>query len=416
MRRWLCACVVLLVLGVGGVAPQQPAAEPGAAEPAADVLAEGSGIADLRGGGAEFDLVLSRGVPYRAFTLDAPPRLVLDFRGADFGRLDTGTLNAGDAITGLQAGIFEPGWSRLVAMLSGPMAITQAAMRLDGESGHAHLTVRLAPVGAEDFAARSGMPQDPGWRPASPAPVPAPRPGRSNGARPLVVVLDPGHGGVDPGAETAGIAEKDLMLTFARELRDVLLRGDDFQVMLTREDDRFVSLERRIALAHQARADVFISLHADSLIEGQAHGATVHVLSAEASDRASARLAERHDRDDLLAGVDLAGIDDEITDILLNLAQRETRPRSEALARALVEGISQTGSPMNRRPLRRAAFSVLKAADIPSVLVEVGFLSSPRDLRNLRDPRFRVTFAEGVRAGLEGWRQGDAEQRALRRR
>ncbi len=182
---------------------------------------------------------------------------------------------------------------------------------------------------------------------------------------------------------------------------------------MTRDDDRFVSLERRVALAHRAGADVFLSLHADSLSEGLAHGATVYVLEKEASDRASALLAERHDRANLLSGADLSAADDQVTDIMLDLARQETRPRSEALADALISGMTNVGGPMNRRPKRSAAFSVLKAADTPSVLIEVGFLSSPRDLRNLENPEWRARIVKGIRNGLQNWRKSDLSRRPL---
>jgi len=218
---------------------------------------------------------------------------------------------------------------------------------------------------------------------------------------------------LDPGAKHGDLVEKDLMLSFARELREVLLRRGGYEVTLTRDGDHFVSLEGRIALAHHMRADVFISLHADSLAEGLAHGATVHVLSRDASDVASEKLAERHDRSDILSGVDLSGADDSVTDILLDLARQETQPRTEALAAALVAGMAQTGGPMNRRPLRAAAFSVLKAADIPSVLIEIGFLSSPRDLKNLSDAEWRAGMAVGIANGLDAWQKEDAATRPL---
>ena len=226
-------------------------------------------------------------------------------------------------------------------------------------------------------------------------------------------MLDPGHGGIDPGAEAGGTDEKTLMLTFARELRELLLRAGGYQVVLTRVDDHFVSLERRIALAHRAGADVFISLHADILSEGRAHGAAVYTLSDDASDVASNKLAERHDRGDLISGVDLSGADDQVADVLLDIARQETRPRTDALAQALADGMAQQGGPMNNRPIRTASFSVLKAADIPSVLVELGFLSSPRDLKNIQNPEWRNGMALGILNGLEKWRQEDLVKRSL---
>jgi N-acetylmuramoyl-L-alanine amidase len=260
---------------------------------------------------------------------------------------------------------------------------------------------------AAEFAARSGAPRDPAFD-LPPPEVIARAPLRRVGEDPLVVVLDPGHGGIDPGAERDGLTEKALMLTFARELQEVLLRDGGFEVVLTRTDDSFVSLDRRVDIAHAAGGQIFVSLHADALSEGQAHGATLYLLSESASDEASAALAERHDRDDLLAGIDLTGQDDRIASVLMDLARQETQPRSERLAHALVAGIGAGDLPLNSRPIRSAAFSVLRAPDIPSVLLEVGFLSSQRDLKNLRDPAWRARMAEAIREGLLLWVAEDA--------
>jgi N-acetylmuramoyl-L-alanine amidase len=203
------------------------------------------------------------------------------------------------------------------------------------------------------------------------------------------------------------------MLSFARSLRDALRRADDVDVILTRSEDAFVSLEGRVALAHQAQADLFLSLHADVLSQGGAKGATVYTLSNEASDAATAHLAARHNRADILSGVDLTGSDDQVAGVLLDLARQETEPRSKALAEKLVASMTQAGGPMNRRPLRNAGFSVLKSADIPSVLVEVGFLSSARDLENLRNPDWRDRISAAMARGILDWRDADAAIRPL---
>ena len=371
-----------------------------------------SRIADAGRRDVQIDLHLSQGVPYRLFTLDGPPRLVLDFQEVDWSGLTSEALLQTGRIERAQFGSYVPGWSRMVLELAAPMAVAQAGLRIDQETAAAHLSLRLTPVSAEAFAATAGPPYDPRWDLPEPAPLPGAAAAKADDA-PLLVVIDPGHGGIDPGAEAGGVDEKTLMLTLARELREVLLRSGGFEVAMTRDDDRFVSLERRVALAHQAGADVFVSLHADALSEGLAHGATVYVLAREASDKASALLAERHDRADLLAGADLSAADDEVTDIMLDLARQETRPRTEALASALISGMTNMGGPMNRRPKRSAAFSVLKAADIPSVLIEVGFLSSPRDLKNLTDPAWRAKIAAGIRNGLQNWHKTDLARRAL---
>ena len=361
--------------------------------------------------GATLTLSLTQGVPYRAYTLDAvgdvPRRVVLDFREVDWQGITPATLGQVDGISGLRFGAVRPGWSRMVLDLARPMVIVQAGKTIDPATGKAVLSVVLRATTAEDFTTRAGAPRDPSFDLPAPEVIARPQQ-RRVGEQALIVVLDPGHGGIDPGAERDGLTEKDLMLIFARELQDVLLRDGNFEVVLTRSDDSFVSLDRRVDLAHAAGGQIFISLHADALSEGQAHGATVYLLSDSASDEASAALAERHDRDDLLAGIDLTGQDDRIAGVLMDLARQETQPRAERLAQALVSGIGGADLPLNSRPIRRAAFSVLKAPDIPSILLEVGFLSSKRDLQNLRDPAWRARKAEAIRDGLTQWVAEDA--------
>jgi len=228
------------------------------------------------------------------------------------------------------------------------------------------------------------------------------------------VVLDPGHGGIDPGAERGEVKEADLVLTFARELKELMMRDGDTIVVLTREEDVFVPLETRISVARAAGADVFLSLHADAIAEGEAVGATVYTLSDEASDAAGKTLAERHDRADLLAGVDLTEQDDMVARVLMDMARTETEPRVERLADALVAAIQRQDLRMHRRPRQEAGFSVLKSPDIPSALLELGFLSSDRDLKRLQDKAWRAKMAAAVREGLRGWAKDEAARAGLR--
>jgi len=296
----------------------------------------------------------------------------------------------------------------MVVDMAQPMVIDQVDFRIDPVTGQGHLSVVLEKAGRAAFDAASVPPSDPEWgAPSATPPVSPDDDGR------LTVLLDPGHGGIDPGAERDGLQEKELMLLFAFDLREALLRVDGIDVVLTREDDRFVSLERRVAIAHQTGADVFLSLHADALSEGRAHGAVVYTLTEQASDEASALLAERHNRADMLAGVDLTGRDDVIADVLLDLARLETQPRTEVLAQSVVAALEAAGVPLNRRPHRSAAFSVLKAADIPSILLEVGFISSDRDLNNLADPLWRRRAAAALRDGIQAWIIADEAARGL---
>lgn len=361
----------------------------------------GSGLRDAPGA-VVVELNLSQGVPYRVFTLDAPERLVLDFREIDWTGVDPVALDQSALVTGLRVGQFLPGWSRMVVDLAGPLVLEHADMALDAQSGRARLMLELREASAEAFAAAAGAPAGASWTEDQPGEIALPGEDR------FVVVLDPGHGGIDPGADQGGVLEKDLMLIFALELRDMLIRSGDVDVILTRSDDRFVSLDRRVAIAHQAGADLFLSLHADALSEGQARGATVYTLSETASDKASAALAERHDRDDILSGIDLDGQDDVIADVLIDLARQETEPRTEKLAEALRLGIKQRQIRLNTRARRSAGFSVLKSPDIPSVLLELGFLSNEKDRENIKDPEWRGIMAAAVRDAIFAWREADA--------
>lgn len=344
-------------------------------------------------------LGLSQPVPWRVRLLADPPRLVMDFREVDWTGIDA---LAHDGLPALRAGLFRPGWSRLVAELPGPMVVDSAGMQTDGA---ATVEVVLRPASAEEFAARAAAPEPPGWALPEPADLPQPV---AQGEGPMVVVLDPGHGGIDPGAERDGVNEAGLMLGFARELKELLLRDGGFEVVMTREEDTFVPLEARISIARAAGAHVFLSLHADALAEGEAVGATVYTLSDEASDAAAATLAERHDRADLLAGVDLTEQDDMVARVLMDIARTETEPRIARLVGALETTIKGAGLKMHRHPHQRAGFSVLKSPDIPSVLLELGFMSSERDLARLRDPAWRTQMAVALRDALKLWGAEDA--------
>lgn len=375
----------------------------------ARVEAEQSTISDGWWGRTDISLHLSQGVPFRVFTLDDPARLVVDFREVDFSRLQASDMLEEDGrVSGLRFGAFQPGWSRLVADLAEPMLATQIGMPVDPNTGRATLEIRLETVDKAEFSQAAGTPPDPNWTPAYLSPPAPPAQGDDS----FIVVLDPGHGGIDPGAEREGVNEKELMLSFAQTLADIL-RRQGVDVVLTRETDVFVALQSRVAIAHRAHADAFISLHADNLSQGGAKGATVYTLSEEASDAATAQLVARHNRSDVIAGIDLTGSDDQVAQILLDFARAETGPRSDALGAALVTGMAGAGGPMNRRPARQAGFAVLKSADIPSVLVEVGFLSSDRDLANISDPIWRQQMADGIADGVLAWRDADAARAPL---
>lgn len=410
VRLW-CA-VVLVALACPLAAPAQDSGFSALAR-----LLPGSALS-ARAGGGELVLNLSQPVPYRVRLVDGPPRLVIDFREVDFAGLpaaDPGAvLGRADAVVAMRHGAADAGWSRMVLELDGPHGIDAAAMTTDAATGRAVVRVAFSRVDAAAFAARA-IPEAALFDTLPEGGRAAAAPARAPGA-PLVVVLDPGHGGIDPGAERDGQRESDLMLTFARELRDALRRTGGFEVVLTRDADIFVSLEGRIRVAHAAGADVFLSLHADALPDGGATGATVYTLAEEASDAAAAALAERHDRADLLAGVDLTNQDDLIAGVLMSIARTETAPRTDALADHLVAAIRENGARMHRRPRQMAGFSVLKSPDIPSILLELGFMSSPRDLADLQEQEWRARMAQSIVSALQRWADDEAAGAALRRR
>ncbi|QYZ71405.1 N-acetylmuramoyl-L-alanine amidase [Neotabrizicola shimadae] len=357
--------------------------------------------------GIDVTLAISQPVPWRIRLLDAPPRLLLDMREVDWTGLDRLPESSAHVVA-LRAGVLRPGWSRLVMELDGPYAVATSVMDTSGPT-----TVRLSliPTTAQDFAARAALPEPDDWALPKPADLPPPVVG---GSGPVLVMLDPGHGGLDPGAEAGDQKEADIVLTFARELKEVLVRDGGFRVALTRDEDVFVPLETRLTLARQAGAQLFLSLHADALAEGEAVGATVYTLAEDASDAAAAALAERHDRDDLLAGVDLSDQDDTVALVLMDMARTETAPRTERLAQDLVTAIKAAQIKMHRHPHQEAGFSVLKSPDMPSVLIEIGFLSSESDRKRLNDPAWRARMAAAIRDGLKTWAAQDAALSAAR--
>jgi N-acetylmuramoyl-L-alanine amidase len=354
------------------------------------------------GAGVEVALALSQPVPWRVRLMKDPMRLVLDFREVDWSGLSQMPVQAGE-VGALRAGVFRTGWSRLVMELRRPMLVARAQMQTEG--GQTRVVLRLEPSTLATFEAKAALPEPALW--ALPKPVVLPQAAEGPQAGVIKVVLDPGHGGLDPGAERGGKSEAALVLQFARDLKEVLLRDGNFAVQMTRDSNVFLPLEERISIARAAGADLFISLHADAIAEGEAVGSTVYTLSAEANDAASATLAERHDRDDLLAGVDLRQQDDLVAEVLLDMARAQTSPRTARLSQALIAAIKAKGLKMHRHPHQEASFSVLKSADIPSVLIELGFLSSESDLARLQDSAWRKAMAEALRDGVLAWAQAD---------
>ncbi len=222
--------------------------------------------------------------------------------------------------------------------------------------------------------------------------------------RPLVV-LDPGHGGIDTGTKApSGELEKDIVLDFAQRLRQRLEKSGKVRVVMTRSDDTFVELADRVHIARNAGAALFVSIHADWLShgEGDADGATIYTLSETATDSEAARLAEKENRADVIAGVDLKAEPDDVAGILIDLAQRETKSYSLQFAHKLVSEIRPVAR-LHKNPLKSAGFRVLRAPDIPSVLIELGYVSNRQDLRSLLSDAWRNKTADAIAKAIESY-------------
>lgn len=378
----------------------------------ARVDAKNSSIDDILWGQVQLQLSLSQGAPYRVYTITEPNRVVLEFNRAMIDEIAMDQISQSDKIGSVEVAVSAAGWSQLILNVKQPLIVFSVETKVPDDGSSAMLDLVLVPVTQAEFETNSKPVQA---RKAEPISQPATLPGKGTIDGKLRIAIDPGHGGIDPGAKVQGIEESDLMLSLARDIKESLLRNDNIEVTLTRVEDIFVSLEERVRLANSFQADIFISLHADAVTEGVARGATVYTLSEEATDKASAALVARHDHDQLISGLDLSGTEGAVTDVLIDLARLDNGPRSKELALSVVSGLKEALGQVNAKPYREAGFSVLKAADIPSILIEAGFMSTKSELQNLQDEAWRQLFAEGVRIGVLNWLAKDETSRALRR-
>lgn len=325
---------------------------------------------------------LSGRVEFHIFALTKPDRLAIDFPELEFA-VAGGRPSAGGAISNVRYGRFRAGTSRMVLDLDRPARVARAFFIPPGGGGGAtRLVVDLADSDADAFAAFARESQ----RAARPAPPPAEPPPGPPAPRSLpTVVIDAGHGGIDPGAiGGSGVHEKDVALEAARHMAERFRATGRYRVVMTRDDDVFVRLRDRVALARAAGADLFLSVHADSLQDSRVRGSHVYTLSKEASDDEAEALAAKENESDVIAGVDLAAYSEDVDEILLDLSQRATNCYSARLAGLVVAEFARRGAPSIRRPHRRAGFAVLKAPDVPSLLIELGFLSNREDEKRLR--------------------------------
>jgi N-acetylmuramoyl-L-alanine amidase len=360
---------------------------------------------DARLGGDDtqtrFVLDLSRKVDLHVFTLADPYRVVVDIPQVTF-RLPPKTGETGRGlIKAFRFGLVMPGGSRMVFDAVKPVRVDKAFVVDPADGAPARLVLDLVATDRESFLRKIALDQR--FAHAQ-APPPREQQPSSGDARPLIV-LDPGHGGIDTGTKGPnGQMEKDIVLDFAKRLREKIETAGKYRVLLTRSDDTFVPLAERVRFAREAGAALFISIHADSLPrrEGDTQGATVYTLSETATDPAAARLAEQENRADVIAGVDLKDQPDDVAGILIDLAQRETKTFSVQFASKLV-GIMKQTTRLHKDPLKSAGFRVLRAPDVPSVLVELGYVSNKEDLQSLSSDSWRDRTANAMASAIDGY-------------
>jgi N-acetylmuramoyl-L-alanine amidase len=345
-----------------------------------------------------FVLDLDKTVQFSAFALADPYRVVVDMPQVNF-QLAAGIDTAGRGlIKAFRYGVVMPGGSRIVFDLTGPAKIANSYV-LDAANGQPpRLVLELEQVDRTSFVqslAAASRPElrsaiaDAGDSGAAVEAAAVAKPAAPADLRP-VVVIDPGHGGIDNGTQAGGESEKSLVLGFGLALRDRIEKSGKYRVVMTRTDDTFIPLADRVRIARNQSAALFVSIHADALPrrEGDAQGATIYTLSDRASDAEAERLAEAENKADAIGGVNLTEEPTEVADILIDLAQRETRTFSNRFARLLMGEMKNTVR-MHKRPLKSAGFKVLKAPDVPSVLIELGYVSNKGDREHLVSENWR---------------------------
>jgi N-acetylmuramoyl-L-alanine amidase len=342
---------------------------------------------------------LSAPAAIKAFTLADPYRVVIDLPEIAFKLPESAGREGRGLISAYRFGVLAPGRSRIVVDVKKPVAIDKSFV-LDPVDGQpARLVLDLTPTDRAAFlkslSAREGDPTGSNG-PEKTASVSA------EAAALPVVVIDPGHGGVDPGAAgPAGASEKDIVLAFAKRLKAKIEASGERRAVLTRDDDTFISLPARVKVARDAGAAVMISIHADTLADPfGVRGATVYTLSEKASDREAERLADKENRADMIAGVDLSEEPEEVAGILFELTRRETRAFTAEFSKGLVREL-RAAAKLNKNPLRSAGFRVLKAPDVPSVLLELGYLSSPEDAKLMMSDAWQEQATEAVSTAID---------------
>lgn len=352
---------------------------------------------------------LDEAAEFRAFVMTNPTRIIVDMPEFSW-RVSGIQKQSALAIKDVRYGALGGGLSRIVIETSKPVMI-QAAFMLPAQNGQsARLVIDFKSTTAQAMAGLSSQVHGPlqGQVQASPQTSAAKKPEAAKKSPPQiakkkpVIIIDPGHGGQDPGARGAnGAYEKHIVLAVGLELKRQLEATGQYQVRMTRDRDIFIPLRDRVKFARRNNGDLFISLHADSIRDDDVTGASVYTLSEKASDAETAKLAERENKSDIIAGIDLSNQEEDVANILLDLATRDTMNQSKFLANTVVMSMDQGGIRTLERPHRSAGFAVLKAVDIPSILVEMGYLTNKSEVSRLSSPDYRRKIAQTLKGSVD---------------
>jgi N-acetylmuramoyl-L-alanine amidase len=404
-RLTIVTAVTAAVLASAPMNNKLRAAENTGALPANAVPVESLPAAtDVRVGGDDkttrFVVDLTQKIDVTAFALANPYRVVVDLPQIAFRLPAKAAEQARGLVKAFRYGLIMQGGSRIVLDTKGPVRVEKAFVLDAAGDQPARLVIDLSPTDRDSFmrtvSLETRAPRSPPVKPSEAAPK------NSGDTRPLIV-LDPGHGGIDNGAKAAsGELEKDIVLNFAQQFKARLEATRKYQVAMTRSDDTFIALAERVKFARGHGAALLISIHADAIpkSEGQAEGATVYTLSENASDAEAARLAEAENKADVIAGVDLTAEPGDVANILVDLAQRETKSYSAQFARALVGELKATAR-LHKNPLKAAGFKVLTAPDVPSVLVELGYMSTKDDLKQLTSAAWQAKTSAALAQAVD---------------
>lgn len=360
---------------------------------------------------------LSRESKFRVFSLAEPYRLVIDLPSFEW---QAGDIEhpQGSSVLAVRHGTLEPGVSRIVFDMDKPVEV-RTAFTLPEQPGKPHRLVidysttteqNLKDIQNKIFGADTltelAKPQFQSYKTASlstmaPPPTPEKKAVQPPVQKPLIVI-DPGHGGIDPGATGSNkVYEKHVVLALSKDLKEQLEKSGKYRVLMTRDKDVFIKLRDRVAFARNNGADLFVSIHADSIEKSNVRGASFYTLSEKASDSQTAQLAARENKADLIAGVDLSHEDHDVANILVDLAVRDTSNQGKFFANKVVDSFKGHGLNVLPNPHRHAGFAVLKAPDIPSILVEAGFMSNSREARALNTSDYRQKIAKALKDGID---------------